>query len=246
MSHLSTILRSGDPSSGAWTPVGSGDAAAVSLGLLRHHTKNALQRILGELARFRELQAVRGGHRVAQTLERRVMLSASLSDALFGLTRAPGATEERLRTVCEATIALMGDEDQMIGLDVVVEGEPPAAVRDTVLRAAHEMVGNAVKHGLHARLIGHVTVRLTGDGAGARLAVEDNGWGFAGPRDGGEGLGLLGALAALHGGTTGLERLAIGSRAWLELPAAGVPGLERAGVDAPGVGMAGVEGAGRA
>ena len=149
------------------------------------------------------------------------MLSATLSDALFGITRAPGALAERLRTVCEATLALMADPDQMIGLDVTVDGSCPAPLRDTVLRAAHEMAGNAVKHGLHARLIGHVTVRVATDTAGMRLTVEDNGWGFAGPRDGGEGLGLMRALAALHGGTTGLERVAIGPRAWLHLPGAG-------------------------
>lgn len=194
------------------------DAETISVGLLRHHTKNALQRILAEVAKARALQETREGHRLVQELERRVMLSAFLSDALFGLTHAPGAMEDRLRSVAEATLELMADPDQIIRLEVVQEGDCPPALRQTVLRAAHEMVGNAVKHGLHARLLGHVRLRLTSDEGWTRLVVEDDGWGYAGARDGGEGLGLLRALAAQHEGTTTLHRIQIGTRATMDLP----------------------------
>ncbi|SHJ86330.1 Two-component sensor histidine kinase, contains HisKA and HATPase domains [Roseomonas rosea] len=204
-----------------WSPLprhGGQEAETISIGLLRHHTKNALQRILAEVSKVRGLEETRDGHRVMAELERRVMLSAALSNALFGLTHAPGGMEDRLRSVCEATVELMADPDQILRLEVVVEGECPAALRGTVLRAAHEMVGNAVKHGMHARLLGHIRIRLTSDAAWTGLAVEDDGWGYAGARDGGEGLGLLRALAALHEGTTTLQRIQDGTRATMDLP----------------------------
>jgi two-component sensor histidine kinase len=125
--------------------------------------------------------------------------------------------EDRLRSICEATMELMEEPDQVLRLEVV-EGECPAPLRTTVLRAAHEMVGNAVKHGLHARLLGHVNVRLVSEAGWTRLVVEDDGWGYAGARDGGEGLGLLRALAALHDGTTTLQRMQMGSQATMDLP----------------------------
>jgi len=204
-----------------WSPLpaeaAEGDEA-ISVGLLRHHTKNALQRILSEVSKVRGLEETREGHRVLAELERRVMLSAALSDALFGLTRAPGALEDRLRSVAEATIELMADPDQILRLEVALEGEVPAALCPTLLRAAHEMVGNAVKHGLHARLMGQIRIGLASDGDWTRLTVEDDGWGYAGARDGGEGLGLLRALAARHGGVTTLRRIQAGTRATMELP----------------------------
>jgi two-component sensor histidine kinase len=48
--------------------------------------------------------------------------------------------------------------------------------------------------------------------------VEDDGWGYAGARDGGEGWRLLRALAELHDGTTTLQRMQMGSQAAMELP----------------------------
>ena len=205
----------------AWSPArheAPSAAEAISVRLLRHHTKNALQRVLAEVSKVRGLQEARGGHRLVEELERRVMLSVSLSDALFGITRAPGPMEDRLRSVCETTLELMADPDQVLRLEVVVEGECPEPLRGTLLRAAHEMVGNAVKHGLHARLLGHVRVRLCSGPEATRLVVEDDGWGYAGARDGGEGLGLLRSLAELHEGTMALYRIQDGTRAEMDLP----------------------------
>jgi len=209
------------PHATPWSPVpreASPEAEAISVRLLRHHTKNALQRVLAEVSKVRGLQEARGGHRLVEELERRVMLSVSLSDALFGLTRAPLDLEDRLRTVCETTLELMADPDQVLRLEVKVEGDCPMPLRATLLRAAHEMVGNAVKHGLHARLLGHVRVRLSSGEGCTRLLVEDDGWGYAGARDGGEGLGLLRALAGLHDGSMVLFRIQDGTRAAMELP----------------------------
>jgi two-component sensor histidine kinase len=194
------------------------DAEPVSLGLLRHSTKNALQRIVAQLSTAMSRPELRASHALLQELERRVLLSAALSDALFGMTRSPGPLEQRLHAVCESTVHLIGDGAQVIGLDAAVEGACPPALIPTVLRAAHEMVVNAVKHGLHARLLGQVTVRLVSRASGTVLTVEDNGWGYVPAGCEGEGLGLLRALAELHGGTATLERLPIGSRATMRLP----------------------------
>jgi len=216
-----TYLSARSPRSVAsWSPLATGAAEeeAISIGLLRHHTKNALQRILSEVSKVRGLEETRDGHRVLAELERRVMLSAALSNALFGLTRAPGGLEDRLRSTAEATVELMADPDQILRVEIAVEGDVPAALHPTLLRAAHEMVGNAVKHGLHARLMGQVRIVLADDGDWTRLTVEDDGWGYAGARDGGEGLGLLRALAAQHGGVTTLRRIQAGTRATMELP----------------------------
>ncbi|MBP0494015.1 hypothetical protein [Roseomonas indoligenes] len=197
---------------------GTREAEAVSIGLLRHHTKNALQRILSEVSKVRGLEETREGQRLMLEVERRVMLSAALSNALFGFTHAPGGMEDRLRSVCEATLELMGDPDQILRLAVTVEGDCPVPLRPTALRAAHEMVGNAVKHGMHARLVGHIQVCLSSAEGWTRLVVEDDGWGYCGARDGGEGLDLLRALAGLHEGTTTLERIQDGTRATMDLP----------------------------
>ncbi|WP_426956349.1 ATP-binding protein [Muricoccus radiodurans] len=190
----------------------------LPLRLLRHHTKNALQRILAEVAQARGAEATPAGRRMIAEVERRIRLSAAVSDALFGLTRAPRGLEDRLRSLCEATVELLGDPDQIIRLEVTVAGECPPSLQETLLRAAHEMVGNAVKHGLHMRLLGRIVVRLDMDGARSRLSVEDDGWGFAGTRDEGQGLDLLRSLAAQHGGTARLGRITDGTLAEVELP----------------------------
>ncbi|UFN50960.1 ATP-binding protein [Roseomonas sp. OT10] len=184
-------------------------AEQVAMRQLRHQTKNALQRILGQVWKVRELQRTREGQQLLDEVEQRIQLSAEISNALFGLTRRPAPMEERLRHLCESTVALLADADQTIRLEVTVAGDCPEALRGTVLRVAHEMVGNAVKHGMHVRLLGRITVRLESDAEATRLTVRDDGWGPApaGPAEGdGEGLALVAALAAQHGGTASLHR----------------------------------------
>lgn len=186
------------------------DAGQVALRQLRHQTKNALQRILGQVWKVRDLQRTREGQRLLDEVEQRIQLSAEISNALFGLTRRPAAMEERLRHLCESTVALLSDTDQTIRLEVAVAGECPEALRGTVLRVAHEMVGNAVKHGMHVRLLGRIAVRLESGARETRLTVADDGWGptpAATPgQDGGEGLQLVAALARQQGGTAHLRR----------------------------------------
>ena len=191
-------------------------AAAVDLRQLRHHTKNALQRILCQLAKSRELQDTPAGQRLVSDLERRVHLSSTVSDALFGLTRAPGPLAGRLEQLGEALVELLGDEDQLIRVSVFVDPATPATLDDHLLRIANEFIGNAVKHGLYARSVGHITVRVEPvPGRGVRLEVLDDGWGFRCAPEQGEGMRLAQALAADAAGA-----VTLGCRGGLTLAAA--------------------------
>ncbi len=178
----------------------------IDLRQLRHHTKNALQRIMGLIAHAPGLCDTPEGLAIAQQLERRIHLSAAISDALFGLTRAPEAMTDRLRSLCGHLTELMREADQVIQVGVSVRGECPAELRETVLRVAHELVGNAVKHGMRRRRRGRIAIRLhTERNRHTRLIVTDDGNGFHGRPKPGEGLSLAQLLADQHGGTLTLS-----------------------------------------
>lgn len=198
----------------------------IDLRQLRHHTKNALQRILGLVSQAPGLLDTPEGASIAAQLERRIQLSASISDALFGLTCAPASMTDRLRTLCANVVELLSDPAQVIQIGVSVRGECPAHLRDTVVRVTHELVGNAIKHGMRRRVRGRITVRLHTDADGrTRLTVTDDGNGFHGRPRFGEGLSVARALADEFGGVLGL-RSDGHTVATLELPAE-VPGLTR-------------------
>jgi two-component sensor histidine kinase len=197
-----------------------GDDADDELDLrqLRHHTKNALQRILGLIAQAPGLHATPEGEQIAMELEQRIQLSAAISNALFGLTHAPGPMTERLRSLGSSVIDLLRDPAQAIGLEVSVRGQCPPALRETVLRVAHELIGNAVKHGMRGRPRGCITIRLdSGPPGRTRLTVTDNGRGLTGVFRGGEGLGVASGLAEQHHGSLRVASDAV-TVAVLELP----------------------------
>ncbi len=197
-------------------PEPTADAAAMRQ--LRHQTKNALQRIIAWIGTT-ELRATPEGCTLADEIERRIRLSARISDALFGLTAAPEPMERRLAALAEATVSLLTEAEQTIRTEVSITGPCPAACEATVVQVAHEMLGNAIKHGMHMRLLGQITVRLhaLADGA-VTLEVCDDGWGPCG--DGaGEGLPIMQALADRHGGTVALVRKNDWTVASLSLPA---------------------------
>lgn len=125
---------------------------------LRHQTKNALTRILAQVSAC--LPAQGPAQRVAADLERRILLTAEISDALFGLTRAPAKLEQRLFSLCSSVIELYADPDQELTLRCSVQHTVRPALDTVILRVAHELVGNAVKHGMHMRLLGRIEVRL--------------------------------------------------------------------------------------
>jgi len=202
--------------------LGGGDGAAVadrlSFRQLRHLTNNALQRILCQVAQHEELRRTREGRRLCEDIERRILFSAALADALFGMTREPGLLPLRLRGVGEASIGMLGDPDQLLSLDVSVEGRCPAALEEVVLRVAHELLGNVVKHGMRARLVGRIAVRVVSDESRVLLTVTDDGWGCGREPRRGEGLEIAQLLAGEHGGAVWLRRRGDMTVATLDLP----------------------------
>jgi two-component sensor histidine kinase len=194
------------------------DEQITDIRQLRHQTKNALQRIVGLIEEYPGLQDSETGQALAADLQRRILLAAAVSDALFGFTSAPWPFAQRLSSLCEAVVALLRGAHQTIGLDVVVNVRCPPTLHDTVLRVAHEFVGNAVKHGTHARSRGRIEVRLVAKDSGVRLIVTDDGWGCPEKPLQGEGLSLARQLAATERGTVDLERRGNRTVAKLDLP----------------------------
>jgi two-component sensor histidine kinase len=218
------MSRGGRPSFGQGTDLldradaDDGDVGQdIDLRQLRHHTKNTLQRILGLIAEAPGLSDTPGGEKIAQDLEYRISLSANISNALFGLTGVPGSMGDRLRQLSGALVEMMRGSDQTIRIGVSVRGHCPVPLRDAVIRTTHELVGNAVKHGLKGRSTGRIAVRLTTDRRGTTLTVTDNGWGFSGTPRLGEGLSLARGFADRHGGSLDLYG-GDGTMATLALP----------------------------
>jgi two-component sensor histidine kinase len=189
----------------------------IDLRQLRHHTKNALQRILGLIAEAPGLRDTPAGEKIAQELEHRIAQSARISNALFGLTGAPGSMAERLRQLSGAVVDMMRGADQVIRVGVSVRGNCPPALREAVVRTAHELLGNAVKHGMRDRPTGRIAVRLVSDCNSTVLTVIDNGWGFHGTPRCGEGLALARNFAEKHRGSLELDGVD-GTVATLDLP----------------------------
>ena len=197
----------GDPESGC------------DLRQLRHHTKNVLQQMLLQIADAQGLRTSVCSSWLLADLQRRIRLSAEISDALFGLTRSPAPMSERLQALTESMICMLAGGTQTIRLEVTVAGECPEPLRQLVLRVAHEFLGNAVKHGMRTRVTGTITVHLATDIDGrTALVVTDDGWGFDGSLNAGDGLKIAGDLAASAGGTVSLHRTHV-TVASLELPA---------------------------
>jgi two-component sensor histidine kinase len=184
------------------TPVRHEVDADIDIRQLRHHTKNALQRIMGLVSQAPGLCDTPQGEHIARELERRIQLSAWISDALFGLTQAPASMTDRLRSLCSNVVELLSDPTQVVQIGVSVRGDCPAHLRDTVLRITHELVANAMKHGMRRRTRGRITVRLHSEPSGhTRLTVIDDGNGFHGKPRIGEGLTVAQMLADEFGGT---------------------------------------------
>jgi two-component sensor histidine kinase len=188
---------------------------------LRHHTKNLLQQLLLRIAQAQEQRATVCSRWLLPDLHRRILLSAEIADALFGLTRSPAAMSDRLRLLSESVVGMFADDMQMIRVDATVSGDCPEPLRRLVLRVAQEFVGNAVKHGMRARVVGTISVHLATEIDGRTvLVVADDGWGFDGCQTDGEGLQIANDLAASVGGTVSLLRTHV-TVATLRLPSPG-------------------------
>jgi two-component sensor histidine kinase len=182
---------------------------------LRHQTKNTLATIMLRVSQCLETG---GCHNLAAEVERRIMLAARISNALFGLTQAPGPFAGRLRSLCDSMVGLLGDPTQEIETVVDVQPGVPANLETLLLRAAHELVGNAIKHGLHMRLIGCIEVAVTSDADGTVLVVSDDGWDYERSFLPGEGLQIVGVLAQPFGGQVSLRRCGDRTLATLRVP----------------------------
>jgi two-component sensor histidine kinase len=201
-----------------WVGSGLPEPAECDFRQLRHHTKNALQQILLRIEHAHNLKDTVHGRRLLADLQTRILLSARISDALFGVTCSLSSMAERLRALSDSTIQMFTDDAQVIRLEVTVAGDCPEPLRQLVLRVAHEFVANAAKHGMHARITGTISVRLvTGIDGRTTLVVTDDGWGFQASPDSGEGLKIADDLAASVEGTISLRRTHV-TMATLELP----------------------------
>ena len=101
-----------------WCAVRGGPASECDFRQLRHHTKNVLQQILLQIEHAHDLKATVRGSQLLADLQRRILLSAQISDALFGLIRSPASLSERLRVLSDTTIRMLADGTQAIRLDV--------------------------------------------------------------------------------------------------------------------------------
>jgi two-component sensor histidine kinase len=190
---------------------------------LRHLTKNALQQVLLQIEHASDLKVTVRGSRLLADLQRRILLSAHISDALFGITGVPASMSQRLRVLCDSTVRMLADSAQTIRLEVTVDSDCPEPLQQLVLRVAHEFVGNAVKHGMRRRITGRISVHLaTGTDDATTLVITDDGWGFQGSPDAGDGLNIAGDLAASAGGTISLRRTCV-TVAELALPSSRAP-----------------------
>ena len=194
------VFRSTQP-----MPAEEGAGQEIDLRQLRHHTKNTLQRVIALITEIPGLTGTPEGEKIAREIEYRITLSATISNALFGLTEAPGSMADRLRQLGGAVVEMLRDPDQVIRIGVSVRGTCPATLREAVVRSANELVSNAVKHGMKTRPSGRITVRLVTQGEMTTLTVTDNGWGVSGTPRQGEGLSLAQGFAERHGGCLHLE-----------------------------------------
>lgn len=145
-------------------------------------------------------------------------LSPTMSAALLGLAGAPGPFPGRLKELCENTLDLVGLPEQLLRLRFGIDGAVCRAHRDTLLPVAHELVQNAVLHGMHLRLLGAIHVQVKAGPNGTLLDVADDGWGCGPHPVFGRGLRAVGILAESHGGSVSLERLGGWTHARVRLP----------------------------
>jgi two-component sensor histidine kinase len=184
----------------------SEEMQSLAVRQLRHHTRNALQRVLIEI---HDHAAGKNGSRdrgFLERLEERIIRSVEISDALFSVTREPDPFPDRLAALCRGMVALLGDPEQQLQFDMSICGTCPPELETPVLRAAREFLGNAIKHGMHVRLVGRISVSLTCRTDIVELVVADDGWGLAKEQSAGQGLAIARNLARQFGGTLEIER----------------------------------------
>lgn len=199
----------------------------VALRQLRHNTRNTMQRIVGLLSEAPELVDHARGRRLAQDLIDRICLSVDIADALFCVLSVHGGMEARLRLLSRALVRVFSAPGQDVEVRIDVDTELQESHAETILQIAHELVSNAVKHGLHGYPAGEIMIMLQkGPHDGIRLIVSDNGPGFAAEPELGEGLRMVRDIVARNGGKLTLPEPGRQARVQVYMP----PGWRRYGI----------------
>lgn len=193
---------------GAASAVPHRSAGMLEFRQLRHQTKNALQRIVMQVLELSGLDDNRPRGDIGREVMRRIELTAAISDALFGLRQSPGPLPARLKSLSQSVVALHDDGIQHIDLDFAISGGGKLSRRreDAILRITHELVMNAVRHGMYNRIIGRISVRLdvTDDGR-TLLSIGNDGWTMAALPHHGGGLQIVEELANTEGGSVRIK-----------------------------------------
>jgi hypothetical protein len=80
---------------------------------------------------------------------------------------------------CERIVANACSRELMVRLELRFDGRCPVTHQNAVLRVVDELVSNAMEHGFHNRLRGHLFVLvLCPPLMGIQVSVSDDGWGF--------------------------------------------------------------------
>ena len=199
-------------------PYGIDTPAAEDFSQLRHLTSNALQRILAIIAEAPELHSVRGGQALSDDLQKRILTVTKLSDALFGLANPPGSLHRRLTGLANSLVELHAEDAATVKVNVTVQCGPSVRHHELLVRVAHELVGNALQHGLHHRLLGRIDIEVTEAAGQISMTIADDGWGPARRTTTGRGTCIVQALLRTVNGTHRLQRTGLRTVAEIVIP----------------------------
>jgi signal transduction histidine kinase len=133
-------------------------------------------------------------------------------------TRIPAPFPHRFRLACETALDRTAEPGQHLSICCRTLGTVPAPLEQPLLQIARECVVNAVRHGMHLRLLGRIRVTLCATPHAVRLDIADDGWGCGPAPRFGAGLRGAHALATALGGSFALERRADETLARVALP----------------------------
>jgi two-component sensor histidine kinase len=188
---------------------------------LRRSTRSTLQRIICLIYEAPEFAALPGGQALAEELAGRIRASAELADSFHAVTQPHGGISVRLRTLGRSVVRLCGARRQLIDVRVRASLDCGGRFADTLMQIAHELIINAMQHGLRGLRTGTIEISLDHDHNGiVTLAVVDTGRGCAAHCARDEGLRLVEDLAAVYGGQVLLPDVGQPAKVQVRFPAA--------------------------
>ena len=154
-------------------------------------------------------------------IERTARRGSAITEKLLRFARpsAPGQNEVDVAAVARDVAALVAPEASRQGIEVAVEA-PPKSVLRADPTGVHQVMLNLATNAVHAMPKGgRLTIRVTGEEGGVRIAVTDTGVGIAAqdraklfepffttrPEGTGLGLSVSYAIARAHGGHIDVE-----------------------------------------